>query len=108
MYKVVKNRLELSMRPDGAQSSNQCCAECLKVCCCGACATMQVAEFLELYDDAHCLRAPDEKTPLVPPAQQVVHVDDKAAAAERAAAEEAERVAEADRGAAEARAVADH
>lgn len=64
LYLIVSQRLDLSRRPEGAYSSNSCISECLKVWCCSCCATMQVATFLQLYDETF---EKDERTPLEAP-----------------------------------------
>lgn len=70
LYLVVSQRLELSRRPEGVTSHNNCCVECLKACCpCShPCSNMQVATFIELYDASF---EKDERTPLDPGPQAV-------------------------------------
>jgi hypothetical protein len=69
LYMIVSQRLELSKRPEGVTSDNNCCFECLKVCCCCPCSNMQVATFLEHYDQAF---EKDERTPLEAPQPQAL------------------------------------
>jgi len=69
LYLIVSQRLELSKRPEGAYSSNNCLTECLKVWFCGCCSNMQVATFLDLYDETF---EKDERTPLEAPVPQSV------------------------------------
>jgi len=68
IFLALENRLELSRRPPGVKSANQCGRTCkagqqiggcgcfvelLKVVFCPWCTTMQAAEFLEVYEDAY-------------------------------------------------------